>query len=862
MIIRSIELNGYNAFSINNLNNFKLTMTSPIQVIIGTNGCGKSSLARECTPLPAVRTAYSKNGMKRIVIEHDHSEYVLTSDFSNTSSPHSFKKDDEELNVSGNTSIQEDLVRTYLGYTPIIHDLSQGNIDFASMSPSAKKNLLVSINPYNVDLIVDINKKCNTHLRGLVATLKMLHQRKDELLPKILSEDALQSLISSKACIAEDIDTLNMNIYAIEPHIKYLKDLDKEYAYRIMTSVDIKDTYDAIRNMSHDYNENIYGTEEYAAGCIGLVPDEDFDKEIETLERNKSVEINKRDTVEESLRGIVDDIERYRQLLSDKKDHDGDVSLTDRIKDVKDSLAVLKDKVIEDPLSERDIAVWETIDGDVFSVLKLLTDYRGTIKSNEEFRQIENEKFQLENNVTNQRKYIETLKSQYADAYKQFEQLEEIGSVESCKDHDCVLLPAYLESHTNKKAILDALSKNLKVETKKADEWIVRVEELSKEKELLDKYRPHLLTLKGLITRFPLIASISKESLKDVLNTDPLSIHQKIIYNVDVSECTHKYHQYQTELSILESKLKSQADASSINTSVLENLYNDLVKKRTDLITKREKIEASIASIDRYIKIRQQYKKYVKFGFDIEETYDQSITKAQISHAIKHYSQIHRALTNVKNNYLEKLAIATHTINEQDRLKARYEEEVNVNLKTLEKEYEEYSFLEKATSPNSGLPHQYLVIVLNSLITNMNYFIKMVFNYKFEICALSLDKPVDFKFSAIVGNNEVPVPDIATCSTAQKEMINLAFKLAAMIQLKSTDYPIVLDEIGRTFDEYHKQKLLEFVRNIIDTKTIAQLVLINHHAVLHEGLQGSEVLVLDDTNVVVPSVYNEHVEMS
>ena len=50
-------------------------------IVIGTNGCGKSSLFREITPFPANRSDYNKGGKRIVEIEHNGSHYILTSDF-------------------------------------------------------------------------------------------------------------------------------------------------------------------------------------------------------------------------------------------------------------------------------------------------------------------------------------------------------------------------------------------------------------------------------------------------------------------------------------------------------------------------------------------------------------------------------------------------------------------------------------------------------------------------------------------------------------------------------------------------------------------------------------------------------------
>ena len=168
--------------------------------------------------------------------------------------------------------------------------------------------------------------------------------------------------------------------------------------------------------------------------------------------------------------------------------------------------------------------------------------------------------------------------------------------------------------------------------------------------------------------------------------------------------------------------------------------------------------------------------------------------------------------------------------------------------------------IEPALSPNTGIPHRYTVSFINALIKNMNIFISNVFSYNFELVPIDENSAVDFEFSAIVG--DIPVPKIATCSSAQQEMIDLAFNLSMAVQLQHTDYPIWLDEVDKAFDSHHKQKLLDLIRVICDENIVTQIFLTAHHVVISEGLSHADVIALNTDNIVVPEVYNEYVTMN
>lgn len=81
MYIKSIELSKFIPFGLAQIRKLQATFHSQIQIFIGTNGSGKTSLLNELHPLPAIRSSYKKQGYKKLVIEHEGNEYILTSDF-------------------------------------------------------------------------------------------------------------------------------------------------------------------------------------------------------------------------------------------------------------------------------------------------------------------------------------------------------------------------------------------------------------------------------------------------------------------------------------------------------------------------------------------------------------------------------------------------------------------------------------------------------------------------------------------------------------------------------------------------------------------------------------------------------------
>jgi hypothetical protein len=181
------------------------------------------------------------------------------------------------------------------------------------------------------------------------------------------------------------------------------------------------------------------------------------------------------------------------------------------------------------------------------------------------------------------------------------------------------------------------------------------------------------------------------------------------------------------------------------------------------------------------------------------------------------------------------------------------------SMTTITEQEKEYAALEKALSPLTGIPYRYMVQFVNDLITDANVFMAEVFSYPFEFMPIPEGDAFDYKFKMRVG--DVTITDIAKGSEAQKAMADLAFTLALMIQLRLTNYGLYLDECDQAFDAYHKQRLLQFLKSVVDDGLVSQLFTINHSAIMSGGMSGADILVLNENNIVLPEIYNTHVKI-
>jgi ABC-type cobalamin/Fe3+-siderophores transport system ATPase subunit len=103
-----IELNHYKRMPLTDSEHFSMAIEDHIQLILGTNGSGKSCLVKELSPFPPNQSDFYKNGSKVLWIEHNNAVYTLKTVFS-PSTKHSFCiNDNVNLNEGGTLGVQKD----------------------------------------------------------------------------------------------------------------------------------------------------------------------------------------------------------------------------------------------------------------------------------------------------------------------------------------------------------------------------------------------------------------------------------------------------------------------------------------------------------------------------------------------------------------------------------------------------------------------------------------------------------------------------------------------------------------------------------------------------------------------------------
>ena len=210
MKILELELQGCSRLELSGIKNITIKPETSIVAIIGSNGCGKSSLIQYLSPLPAEKTDFESNGFKRIRLEHKGVIYTLVSDFKENK--HSFVIDstNEELNVGGTITMQLQLVKDYFNYTKLVHQLLIGKERFTEMSPNKRKEWFTMLCDTDYTYAISVFNKAKEKHRDTLGALKKLKQHQVSLVNIEKDNDAhlIGSTIEEKNKLVEELSQL------------------------------------------------------------------------------------------------------------------------------------------------------------------------------------------------------------------------------------------------------------------------------------------------------------------------------------------------------------------------------------------------------------------------------------------------------------------------------------------------------------------------------------------------------------------------------------------------------------------------------------------------------------------------------
>lgn len=813
----SITLNGFKRFMLGGIDKFHMDIKESLQLILGSNGSGKSSLVDQLTPLPAHPSDFTKTGSKVIVIEHNENTYTLSSYFS-PSQKHSFKKNDLELNDGGTISIQRELVKEHFKITTEIHELITGKEHFHSMSPSRRKEWFIRVCDTDYDYAIRVYNKLRERHRDTTGALKLLKKRLTVESEKTVSTEEENKIMSE---INEYHRVLNILLEHRQP---LENDLE-------LLSLEQQNLDTELFNIS----KQLEGAFKQAGNDITGV--EDIDKrlsDIELITFSDQIQYNKLSEVHDANDKKINILKQAEQQTIQE--------LETKLLNKQSELTNLQHSTLVNLTTNAEdcFRMFESIKQNLSDLFMTVPENKDR-KYSQELLTIARQKLSelnaSKNNVLldlNIRKVKLTHMSEHKD--------KPDLSCPNCKHR--FSLNYNEDEFTKITKLVEDIEFNVLVNLdKQIATQELYINECSNYAMLFRQYRDIVNSFKELNSYWEYLSE------KKVITDNPISgsielnlIYQDLLKQINIQTLSKEI---QSVVSILKD-LKDIGDTSlntlvEQNTLIEQNLVSiqedgNKLKLERESLTSRKKAILSVKSF--HLKLEECIQSKKEINKQELETIrrmhlNDTIRTLQSSLAVDEYL--------LQNMTLQKSIV----------------DDITKQIVELEKQEESLSLLVTQLSPTDGLIAEGLLGFIKNFVMQMNHFIKKIWSYQLELQSCSLDETnsvdLDYKFPMLVGDENI-VSDVNKGSTGMLEIVNLAFRVTAMQYLGLKRYPLSLDEFGSSFDMVHRSQATIAIKALIDQQMFSQLYLVSHYEATFGALSNPQICVLDSTNITVPKL--------
>lgn len=814
MIIKKLILKGYRRFSLSNIDILTYTPENALQIILATNGAGKSSLVRECSPLPSdLKKDFKEDGYKYIEIEHNNKNYILSSGYV-SHNKHSFIVDGIEYNDSGIKKVQLQLVEEHFTITPNIQEILIGNISFTSMSTSERKKWLTLISNIDYTYPISVYEKLKQRHRDIVGAVKIIQHNLVQADIKILDNDVKEKLKTDIKYLNEFITILLSNKSTTQEYVQ------SKYELKNL----VENGITLLSNINQYENINIENIDAY---LVKSKADIENNAMLVNKINKELIELDVKDTAS------VDKTE-YDKLIANKK------YLTDKIVEIEKMNTIGIDlnniKVIQ--------SIFNYIYSDYIAVLNNISDLSDIYYSNDEYNKLNNDIGKLKEQLA----LFERVVNKYKTEKEHMEEHKDDPHVvcEKC-DHSWNIF--------YNKIAYDKLIENIATVNHKIE---AVTKTITEKEELFNKYslkKDYILVLKNMID--------TNSEIKTLFTTilGGKNIQTEIGTIISESNRISVLLQIMSEYTTLKDSL------TELNStiSIIDNT-NDIQYKNK--IEKKKILEEELINLNKLkFSLLEEYKKlhnHKNSLINIKNLFDN--IKASLKDEYKAFTnEFNKMKNDVINSLISDLKLIV-----SDLEKTIYDSDVlNSKIEQTKKELEQYKKIEnvlklaiKELSPKEGLIAKSINSFLNVFINEINHILNSIWSYEIRLlpCNVSEDNDLDYYFPVKIDNNET-IEDINKGSSSMKEIIDLAFKIVFMKYLGLFDYPLVLDEFGKTMDPVHRISSFGMIENVL-VNNFSQVFLISHFESMYGSLTNkADISILNSDNLNLDKELNYNTQM-
>lgn len=829
MRITYLLLEKYKRLMLSNIQRFEYTPKQNLQLLIGSNGSGKSSVLEELTPLPAHHSGFAKGGCKVIHLTHRNNTYELTSKYNGGSGDHSFVKNGEEMNKGNTAAVQKELVWQEFALNREIHNLLVGITPFTSLSTMKRREWLTRLAPVDLDFAFKVFSKAKTAHRDQQGVVKHLIKR-----------------MGQENHDLPDDSALNQHKRRIQ---ELTNKLDKLFQERKAGVVSRYDSEQAVQSALQDLTTRAEKILRYhlPEPPKGLEDESAFEAYL----AEQNVEYQRQQTL---LERMTEEFQKLNEQVPSR-----DAELTEaQIEDMRRQLRELNQQIqqIKPKVTQYD-GVFPLVDlppdrRPLSKLVQVFDEWMGLIQS---FPDNHDGRFSQDRGKAAQERHLQ-LERQYQQLdNQQTTDARRLARLKGCDTVHCPNCQHQFQPGVNPGEV-DKLQAVMNERSPQMEQIEKELAELKSYLESMDDYMTYVRAFRKLVTENPSFTPVWDVCLeRKVMVRQPKDyISAAIEWRRVMEEAIH-LRELEQNAEVVQHRLR-YVDAIDREAITHTDRQRKQLEQEIENTTQRLRVLGQeIQQLERHKKTRVKFKEALeRIIADLEQffndmdTHRESLYQDAISDETRHV-QIHLAQ--------EQEALSRSEVREGVLKEIQNQHDQSV---LAQKEYQQ---LVKALGPTDGLIGRYLMGFMQVVVKLVNSVIAEIWTYPMEVLPSPMEKDeLTYKFPLDVNGGSVTAPDIALGSSSQRDITNFAFKLLVMKFLNITDYPLYLDEFGSTFDEQHRQNLIPFLNRMLELGQVNQIFYISHFSSVHGAFNQAQICVLDPNNITVPQTYNQHVNIS
>ncbi|TQH48083.1 hypothetical protein [Pseudomonas aeruginosa] len=816
-ILTKLILENYIPLLSSGIKRVELDLNHLVNLLIAQNGVGKTSILREANPLAPENANYRGVGRKYVEIKRGLDHFVLDSK-TDLGNGHSFKFNGKELNKNGTFTEQKDLVWIHFRLDSTISRILSGlkpNSLFSAMPVAQRKDFFMFIYPNDTSYALGVFNKLKTERRELAAAIKNQVMRYTEESAKLkqIAECGPEELERRVKTIETELrESLlvrgGLEQVKVDPELQSKIDTFKRLAEQ-MTLNRVSGFFETEAELRQGIEtvQAILSVHEGQATAIQMVISEHVGvlEGMEEIKEDPFVFHHQAEQLKVELTALREEYKQHGVLLGNYPLFNDDTYDFTGLELVYEALVAQLRRVVNASTPE--------LTGGRYK------EY--TVKLEQTRNQLRASKNELDT-LTHQLKHYDAM---------------ELVTCPECTHEFKVGITA------NELRAARVKAEALKLSVTKLERDVETLERLVEQ----DSEWYHSMLALHQFCRMNGDVKCLPELIKayDMGKSDTNILLNALRAFMGRFNCKRRIDALLEEEKLLNTRIGLlQKDSVLDIATYLKSLEHDLEVENSRIGFYRRRVEQLI----RNLKTIHTYTRDLETLRCLKDEIFNGLEQQGLVELRKRVDERIHLLTDEKDEYLASIiksrslsAVVASISEDIDRLKRR--------LKIVDG-------LMNGLCPNKGLIGKLMTDFIKTYCANMNAVIQSVWNTTLFVKPCHKDNgDLNWKFPVVTGDDE-PTPDVSDCSLGEAGIIDFAFRYVAIRY--HGNFPLMLDEVGTTFDEIKRGRFFNFIHELTTQKDAKQLFMISHYITQYGMFTNPNVIAMCYEGLSLPGEVNQH----